>query len=393
MRILKKILLSFTTFFFTLLVAELTLTYLSTVNYKIRLLTYNPKTATGTQSIDSLQTLSKTTTCFLPPGSIVNGFATNSRGFLTPDVPFEKPANTYRVLLIGDSYAYGTIPYPLTFIRIVEKKLQEKLGNEKKIEVINLGIPCTGPGTYERVLALEGIKYDPDLILVSIFLGNDLTDDVMLNSKIKELNIKAPTPAWYERLKLYNFVKNLYIVENSFKKTKMTTTTSQKVGVYTGEGAEEYKPNTPILNNDDYTKMSKDKLYLFIKDYGVYDENFTNVQATLNEVNTLSKRYNKNILYLLFPDELQFKPEFVFSLATEEEKKKIDLNLPQNQMEKYFIENKIDYIDFYPFLNSQPDPSHFYQPNDSHLNSLGNEAVTGPIVNRILQKQKNDTTQ
>lgn len=32
--------------------------------------------------------------------------------------------------------------------------------------------------TYERLLALEGIKYDPDIVLITFYIGNDLEDEL-----------------------------------------------------------------------------------------------------------------------------------------------------------------------------------------------------------------------
>ena len=47
----------------------------------------------------------------------------------------------------------------------------------RPVEVINLGMPAVGPGFALRAFEVEGRQLAPDLVLLGLFVGNDLTDE------------------------------------------------------------------------------------------------------------------------------------------------------------------------------------------------------------------------
>lgn len=71
----------------------------------------------------------------------------NQAGFRVPRPDLEytlaKPSNTYRVMLLGPSFAFGWgVDYELSFAAVLQRLLQERgFAHEKKIEIINAGIP------------------------------------------------------------------------------------------------------------------------------------------------------------------------------------------------------------------------------------------------------------
>ena len=103
----------------------------------------------------------------------------NSAGFRDVEHPLQKPKNTHRILLLGDSYTEARqVMLEDTFGRKVEQQLQscERL-RPHNVEVINFGVP--GYGNAEELITLRsrGWDYDPDLVLTMFFSGNDLIDN------------------------------------------------------------------------------------------------------------------------------------------------------------------------------------------------------------------------
>ena len=72
----------------------------------------------------------------------------NQAGFRVPrpDVEYTqaKPSDTYRIMLLGPSFAYGWgVDYELSFAGVLQRLLQERgFAGDKKIELINAGIPA-----------------------------------------------------------------------------------------------------------------------------------------------------------------------------------------------------------------------------------------------------------
>src|SRR5262249_56913629 len=71
----------------------------------------------------------------------------NRAGFRVPrpdvDYTVAKPADIYRVMILGPSFAFGWgVDYELSFAGVLQRLLQERgFAGEKKIEIINAGIP------------------------------------------------------------------------------------------------------------------------------------------------------------------------------------------------------------------------------------------------------------
>jgi lysophospholipase L1-like esterase len=93
---------------------------------------------------------------------------TNSRGFRnTREFDYGKPANTLRVLSVGDSHTQGyEVRQEFTFSAVLERFLSHR---GKKAEVINTGV--SGFSNAEELVFLEneGIKYNPDVVVLGFF--------------------------------------------------------------------------------------------------------------------------------------------------------------------------------------------------------------------------------
>lgn len=87
-------------------------------------------------------------------------------GFRGENITVTKPANTYRIFVLGGSTVYNSaIPYEQTFAKILEKDLQKKY-RDKKIQVLNAGMD--GYTTEHSLIQyLFKIKdFHPDLIIM-----------------------------------------------------------------------------------------------------------------------------------------------------------------------------------------------------------------------------------
>jgi hypothetical protein len=101
----------------------------------------------------------------------------NDRGFRDVEHSFEKPADVYRIVVLGDSYtAAQEVDFEETFSSVAQRLLNERNAG-CRVEFVNLG--CSGYGTAEELLVWqqEGRLYDADLVLLAFFTGNDVTDN------------------------------------------------------------------------------------------------------------------------------------------------------------------------------------------------------------------------
>lgn len=88
---------------------------------------------------------------------------------------YAKPAGTYRVLFLGDSFVEAV---QVDMQDGVAERLEVALNQDgRPTEVVNAGVAAYGTGQELLLLDKEGVKYQPDLILLLFFVGNDVANN------------------------------------------------------------------------------------------------------------------------------------------------------------------------------------------------------------------------
>ena len=100
----------------------------------------------------------------------------NSDGWRGPEVPLAAAPGTFRIALLGDSYIEAfEVPFEKTVGELLEGRLSALRGTP--VEVLNFG--HGGYGTTQELLTLqhEVWKYSPNLVLLAVTTGNDISDN------------------------------------------------------------------------------------------------------------------------------------------------------------------------------------------------------------------------
>jgi hypothetical protein len=100
----------------------------------------------------------------------------NRDGWRGPDVPLQPTPGTLRIALLGDSFIEAfEVPFDSTMGEVVERRLSSLRG--RPVEVLNFGEG--GYGTTQEYLTLrhEVWKYSPDVVLLAVTTGNDISDN------------------------------------------------------------------------------------------------------------------------------------------------------------------------------------------------------------------------
>jgi hypothetical protein len=103
----------------------------------------------------------------------------NSEGLRDVEHAKQKPPNTIRIAVIGDSYAEALqVPLEKTFWAVMAEKLRQCPAYAgRQVEVINFGV--SGYGTAQELITLRDKVWDyaPDIVLLAVCTGNDITDN------------------------------------------------------------------------------------------------------------------------------------------------------------------------------------------------------------------------
>ncbi|MCP4608360.1 MAG: hypothetical protein GY845_06565 [Planctomycetes bacterium] len=103
----------------------------------------------------------------------------NSKGLRGPELDYAKNPNAIRILYLGDSvtFGWGVERHKDTFPYQIEAVLENDLGRD--IETINSGVGGYATSQEYLYLSREGIKYNPDLVVLA-FILNDVRDEFAL---------------------------------------------------------------------------------------------------------------------------------------------------------------------------------------------------------------------
>jgi hypothetical protein len=114
----------------------------------------------------------------------------NSDGLRDRERPVAKPAGTYRIVVLGDSYTEALqVDVDKAFWRLLEQRLQAcAFRPGKTIDVVNFGVSGFGTAQELRMLQTRGPRYEPDLVLLAFFPGNDVRN----NSRELETDTMRP---------------------------------------------------------------------------------------------------------------------------------------------------------------------------------------------------------
>lgn len=141
-------------------------------------------------------------------------YFTNDQGFRVAgpgtEYALAKPANTYRIMLLGPSFAYGWgVDYGKSFANLLPRILTEKgFAPGRKIELIDAGIPAMPPASQLNWYAHVGKNYQPDLVIQFIYGSMAVTTDPHANyvadseGHLVETDL-TPAQRWREKAKQF----------------------------------------------------------------------------------------------------------------------------------------------------------------------------------------------
>lgn len=103
----------------------------------------------------------------------------NSDGLRDHERTKEKPPNTIRIAVLGDSMIEAMqVPLEQTSCAIIEDRLQHCPAlSGRKVEVINFGVASYGTAQELLTLRHKVWDYSPDIVVLAFFTGNDVKDN------------------------------------------------------------------------------------------------------------------------------------------------------------------------------------------------------------------------
>lgn len=296
----------------------------------------------------------------LAPGPHAMGVAINAQGLRDVDRPVEKPAGTRRVLVLGDSFTFGAVPFEQGFPR-------QLAGLLPGVDVVNAGVP--GWTTWQQAawLRRDGLRYGPDVVVVALFVGNDIEE----NAAPRRLRVVDGELVEEDGRSERSWLRNTMNSSHLYRLLKQAP--GEVWGKVTGD-----PPRRRW-----YHKIERRRLALCESPPPpALEEGWANTRARLAEIVALARP--APVVVLVIPDEFQVSRALLDEVCARHglDAAAFDLDRPQRRLEAACRELGVARVDpLEPMRRRTAAGETLYLPLDSHWNAAGNrlaaEALAG----------------
>jgi hypothetical protein len=317
----------------------------------------------------------------LKPGQASPGFPVNSLGHFdlefgarTPGVP--------RAATIGDSFSTSVVPHPYHFTTVAERVLGRG-------EVCNIGIAGMGLNEYLYLLREEALPLQPDVVVIDVFIGNDLIDNLSGNV----------TPSWLarwldrDRLLVLVVPKHIFAVAHDQQGGMRPASATAAQAAGEGVDFERLYPwlrdpsrEIPSLTPERFAIVERHRAQSVCRADAPPD--WARIFELLSEMRSLAASHSVPLAVMLIPDEFQVENSVWELVASGPDGETLDRDLPQRVLSTWLAQQDIPTLDLLPALRGvmpMPDGKrHLYQLRDTHFNARGNE-VAGDELAEFLR--------
>jgi len=300
-----------------------------------------------------------------------DGLKTNHLGFNDIDHTAKPKEGSYRLAFVGDSFVYGVVARDKNFTFVLEDLAQQ---DGVELNVMNMGLVAAGPKNYLGLLKHDVANSNAELVAVSIFIGNDITQahphfktSVWLNSTRETLVKPYYVGFSWEYSYIYRSIRSAFrTVQERLDSTPRKSFTRETFMEIERQRSSIYKKN-----------MSD-----FIR------ESFNGVIELIEEMSQEAKRQNKQFFIILAPDEVQISSDIQDYLATQYQfdLRDYDFEQPQSILTKELAKRGIAVLDLLPFFQNAKVDGGLYLQYDTHWNDDGNRLAAEAIWRYINEK-------
>ncbi|MBI4665234.1 MAG: SGNH/GDSL hydrolase family protein [Nitrospinae bacterium] len=307
------------------------------------------------------------------------GFDTNRFGMRDYDrYTKKKPGGVFRVLCIGDSFTFSLTSLENSYPKILERALA---GGSNKIEVINAGVAGYGPDEEYLYLKRYGLEFEPDLVIVGFFVGNDITDSLQhpANTAIDGVLIHVEDAAKFTREEIsWEKTKREFI--NRFHLARFVVNRDydaifQAVGKKSDSVRQEMNKVRAdcITDVGGHIHMPRDKFD------PVMARSFTKAFEWLEAFEKLSKENNFKLAIAIMPDSMQFETPEVIGIRSQMGAQ-YDFGEPQKSLMAEAGKRGIKLFNAMEPMKAEWDGKPIYYCRDTHFNEKGNELFANALL-------------
>jgi hypothetical protein len=299
----------------------------------------------------------------------------NSLGFRGAEFAIPKPAGTYRILAVGDSYTEAMqVEERDTFVARLDAELATH-----GVEVLNVGVSGYGTGEELALLRAYGPRLEPDLVIVFFAVQNDARNNVQSPlCRRSGDGVECRDPERPSRSALASMQLRCWLASHSHLYQRLREATSDPFFARIGL-------RRPVLPDGTAEMPFGSDMYLAAEPAYLAEANaFT--QEVLRDLLDWNRSIGAETWLVLIPSRDQIDDE-EWS-ATSAKLPGAERDRPQRALASLGPALGIETIDLYPaFRRHAVTGERLYFRIDSHLNPTGHAVTTSELSARLLARR------
>lgn len=272
----------------------------------------------------------------------------NQHGWRDDEHSYQKPANTFRIVILGDSVTHGYgVSFESTYARQLEKTLNIAANSHCHYEVIIIALEGINTEQEAHLLEIEGLKYDPDLIIVGYILN-----DPANGNSLKQEMLRVAHHNWKDELK--QLAAKSSLIHYTYKVVKKL-----------------YWNISILLGKEDVEQIARDDQ---IASFYTNTELWNRVLKSFSHIQQLTRQQNIPVVLIIFP--------ILHNLANYQWK---DIHWQVKQAAQTYNFHVIDLLESY-----QAYPQHklqVYNGDNIHPNQFGHLIASQALYQFLLTNQ------
>jgi hypothetical protein len=278
------------------------------------------------------------------------GLRGNALGYPGHEFQRTRRPDVRRIAALGDSFAVGpAVPFADNYLNLLEQSLSG-------VEVYNFGVSGTGPREYREILERDVWPHQPDLVLLSLFVGNDVTETLA-------------TPRYLDPRQHALYLlgeRGWRLLRERFRQPPAP------------EGAA-VRCTAPPLSPQTFREVEARRLAVCFQPVeAAMEKKWQRALGHLDAIVRSCRGRKVPLAVVLIPDEFQVNPAVRADAMAEANvaSVRVDVALPQRRFQAFFAERGVPCLDLLPAFAGVADT---YAPRDTHWNERGNRLAAEQI--------------
>jgi len=341
----------------------------------------------------------------LKPGQKTRGTIANADGFLGAPFSRERRAGVRRVVALGDSFVVGVVAFRDNFLTRLDALLDTPGANapvapganapvapganapvapganatEKPdlVEVLNFGVISTSPREYLHLWRSEASRFEPDLVLLCFFAGNDwgVSRGVSL--------LRADSTF------LVTFVERCATLAREHRASAKTgggpTAGAHDAGATAAAADDGAVEALPTLSAEALARVERGSLEIARR--APTRATAAKFAETFSLFETIVAEIGPRLRVAILPDQIQVD-DAMFGALAGAATADFDRELPTRHLAKWLAARGVGHLDLLPALRAAEAGGATYRGGDTHWNERGNAAAAAALAEWLAPELK-----